>query len=223
MQDTSSEPESVRKLYGCDQENTKSFAEQCLMARRFSEAGVRFVQVTHRYWDSHGNLRKEHARLAGEMEKPVAGLITYLKQWGLLYVTLVLWGGEFGRTPVAQGGDGRDHNPHANTMPRRGRGQTGYPVWSHGRIRILRGRTGFISTTCTPPSSTSWIDHGAHLSLRGPGLPSDGCPWTRGAGRPRVSFREGRFQKRTVPSMVRMTAKKRLRARPVRIMVRWRI
>ncbi len=116
VQDISGEPESVRELYGCNQENTKSFAEQCLMARRFSEAGVRFVQVTHRYWDSHGNLRKEHARLAGEMDKPVAGLITDLKQRGLLDETLVLWGGEFGRTPVAQGRDGRDHNPHANTM-----------------------------------------------------------------------------------------------------------
>ena len=86
------------------------------MARRFSEAGVRFVQVTHRYWDSHGDLRKEHGRLAAEMDGPVAGLISDLKQRGLLDETLVLWGGEFGRTPVAQGRDGRDHNPHANTM-----------------------------------------------------------------------------------------------------------
>ena len=116
VQDVSEEHEAVKKLYGMDQDNTRKFGEQCLMARRFSEAGVRFVQVTHRYWDSHGNLRKEHARLAGEMDKPVAGLITDLKQRGLLDETLVLWGGEFGRTPVAQGRDGRDHNPHANTM-----------------------------------------------------------------------------------------------------------
>lgn len=116
IQDVSGEPEPIKKLYGLDQDNTKKFGEQCLMARRFSEAGVRFVQVTHRYWDSHGNLRKEHARLAGEMDHPVAGLISDLKQRGLLDETLVLWGGEFGRTPVAQGRDGRDHNPHANTM-----------------------------------------------------------------------------------------------------------
>ena len=116
VQDVSGEPESVKKLYGLDQDPTRTFGEQCLMARRFSEAGVRFVQVTHRYWDSHGNLRKEHAKLAGEMDQPVAGLITDLKQRGLLEDTLVLWGGEFGRTPVAQGKDGRDHNPHGFTM-----------------------------------------------------------------------------------------------------------
>ncbi len=116
VQDISNESEHIRKLYGADQEPTKSFAEQCMMARRFSEAGVRFVQVTHRYWDSHGNLRKDHTRLSAEMDKPVAGLISDLKQRGLLEDTLVLWGGEFGRTPTAQGNDGRDHHPHGFTM-----------------------------------------------------------------------------------------------------------
>ncbi len=116
VQDISGEPASIRRLYGADREPTKSFAEQCLMARRFSEAGVRFVQVTHRYWDSHSNLRKEHEKLCAEMDRPVAGLITDLKQRGLLDDTLVLWGGEFGRTPTAQGDDGRDHNPHGFTM-----------------------------------------------------------------------------------------------------------
>ena len=116
VQDTSGEPEHVKKLYGADQDPTRSFAEQCIAARRFSEAGVRFVQVSHRYWDSHGNLRKDHVRLSAEMDKPVAGLITDLKQRGLLDETLVLWGGEFGRTPTAQGKDGRDHNPHGFTM-----------------------------------------------------------------------------------------------------------
>ncbi len=116
VQDVSNEPESIKKLYGLDKGNTKAFGEQCLMARRYSEAGVRFVQVTHRYWDQHSGLKKDHARLAGEMDQPVAALITDLKQRGLLDETLVLWGGEFGRTPVAQGKDGRDHNPHAMTM-----------------------------------------------------------------------------------------------------------
>ena len=116
VQDISSEPDHIKKLYGADAGPTKSFAEQCLAARRFSEAGVRFVQVTHRYWDSHGNLTKEHEKLSAEMDKPVAGLITDLKQRGLLDETLVLWGGEFGRTPTAQGKDGRDHNPHGFTM-----------------------------------------------------------------------------------------------------------
>ena len=116
VQDISAEPEHIKKLYGADAEPTKVFGEQCLMARRFSEAGVRFVQATHRYWDSHANLRKEHEKLSAEMDKPVAGLISDLKQRGLLDETLVLWGGEFGRTPTAQGNDGRDHNPHGFTM-----------------------------------------------------------------------------------------------------------
>lgn len=116
VQDLSGEPEHIKKLYGADVDPTKSFGEQCLTARRFSEAGVRFVQVTHRYWDSHGNLKKDHERLSAEMDKPVAGLISDLKQRGLLDETLVLWGGEFGRTPTAQGSDGRDHNPHGFTM-----------------------------------------------------------------------------------------------------------
>ncbi|MCH2061212.1 MAG: DUF1501 domain-containing protein [Verrucomicrobiales bacterium] len=116
IQDLSNEPAHIKKMYGADEAPTKGFAEQCMMARRFSEAGVRFVQITHRYWDSHSNLRKEHKKLSAEMDKPVAALITDLKQRGLLEDTLVLWGSEFGRTPTAQGNDGRDHNPHGFTM-----------------------------------------------------------------------------------------------------------
>ena len=116
IQNIEDEPNHINKLYGADQKPTDEFAKQCIMARRFSEAGVRFVQVTHRYWDSHGNLKDEHTKLSKEMDKPVAGLIQDLKQRGLLDETLVLWGGEFGRTPVAQGNNGRDHNPHGFTM-----------------------------------------------------------------------------------------------------------
>ena len=116
IQNIENEPDHINKLYGADQKPTDEFAKQCIMARRFSEAGVRFVQVTHRYWDSHGNLKDEHTKLSKEMDKPVAGLIQDLKQRGLLDETLVLWGGEFGRTPVAQGNNGRDHNPHGFTM-----------------------------------------------------------------------------------------------------------
>ena len=87
------------------------------MARRFAERGVRFVQVTHSYkWDQHGNLKSGHADNALEVDQPIAGLLADLKGRGLLDDTLVLWGGEFGRTPVAQGGDGRDHNPQGFTM-----------------------------------------------------------------------------------------------------------
>jgi hypothetical protein len=110
------ESEATKKLYGLDDPKTASFARQCLLARRFSERGVRFVQVTHGYWDQHEDLTKDHARLASEVDRPIAGLLHDLKTRGLLADTLVLWGGEFGRTPTLQGKDGRDHHPHGFTM-----------------------------------------------------------------------------------------------------------
>jgi hypothetical protein len=120
-QDISGESEATRKLYGIDEPVTDNFGRQCLLARRFAERGVRFIQVTHSdgevQWDQHGNLRKGHAKNAAEVDKPIAGLLQDLKSRGLLEDTLVLWGGEFGRTPAAQGGrDGRDHNPEGFTM-----------------------------------------------------------------------------------------------------------
>ncbi len=118
-QDVSGESEATRNLYGMDNSVTANFGRQCLMARRLLERGVRFVQVTHSdgevQWDQHGALFKGHTKNA-EVDKPIAGFLTDLKARGLLQDTLVLWGGEFGRTPTAQGGDGRDHNPNGFTM-----------------------------------------------------------------------------------------------------------
>ena len=117
LQDLSNETEATRKLYGLDNPITEDFGRQCLMARRFSEKGVRFVQVSHTYkWDQHENLKRDHSQNAAEVDKPIAGLLKDLKARGLLEDTLVIWGGEFGRTPTAQGSDGRDHNPEAFTM-----------------------------------------------------------------------------------------------------------
>jgi hypothetical protein len=117
LQDISGETPETLKLYGLDDPKTKNFGRQCLLARRFVERGVRFVQVTHSYkWDQHGDLKRDHATNALEVDRPIAGLLCDLKRRGLLRDTLVLWGGEFGRTPVAQGTDGRDHNPHGYTM-----------------------------------------------------------------------------------------------------------
>lgn len=117
LQDLSSESEATKKLYGLDNPITEDFGRQCLMARRFSEKGVRFVQVSHTYkWDQHEHLKRDHEQNAAEVDKPIAGLLRDLKSRGLLKDTLVLWGGEFGRTPTAQGSDGRDHNPEAFTM-----------------------------------------------------------------------------------------------------------
>ena len=116
-----SEPSSIRELYGLDEKETQAFGTQCLLARRFCEAGVRFVQVNYAdegdnpRWDQHSNM-KAHEKHARATDKPVAGLLRDLKQRGLLEDTLVWWGGEFGRTPFAQGRDGRDHNPRGFTV-----------------------------------------------------------------------------------------------------------
>lgn len=126
VQDISGETEETRRLYGLDDDKTKNFGRQCLMARRFAEAGVRFVQVTHSYkWDQHGNLKSQLPSNALQVDKPIAALIQDLKRRGLLEDTLVVWGGEFGRTPTAQGGDGRDHNPQGYTMFMAGGGVQG--------------------------------------------------------------------------------------------------
>ncbi|MFN9458470.1 MAG: DUF1501 domain-containing protein [Acidobacteriota bacterium] len=117
LQDLGHESEATKKLYGLDNPITEDFGRQCLMARRFSEKGVRFVQVSHTYkWDQHERLKRDHAQNAAEVDVPIAGLLSDIKSRGLLEDTLVLWGGEFGRTPTAQGSDGRDHNPEAFTM-----------------------------------------------------------------------------------------------------------
>jgi len=117
LTDLRGESKATLALYGIGEKPTDDFGRQCLMARRFAEAGVRYIQVSHSFkWDQHGNLRKGHEQNAKEVDKPIAGLLTDLAQRDLLKDTLVLWGGEFGRTPVVQGKDGRDHNPQGFTM-----------------------------------------------------------------------------------------------------------
>jgi hypothetical protein len=118
--DLSQESKESHRLYGTDDKMTSAFGRQCLLARRLAERGVRFIQCTHREgesitWDDHSNLVKHHPKLARAVDKPIAGLLTDLHQRGLLDDTLVMWGGEFGRTPTAEGNDGRDHNPHGFT------------------------------------------------------------------------------------------------------------
>jgi hypothetical protein len=124
LQDISGETRATRQLYGLDDELTRDFGYQCLLARRFAERGVRFIQATHQngtgHWDQHENLSTRHPENARRVDKPIAGLLKDLKGRGLLNETLVLWGGEFGRTPTGQGSDrakaGRDHNPEGFTM-----------------------------------------------------------------------------------------------------------
>ena len=109
------ETAETQTLYGIDGGPTDTFGRQCLLARRLSEAGVRFVQVSHAYWDQHSELKEKHTELATQVDKPIAGLIEDMHRLGLFEDTLLIWGGEFGRTPTAQGDNGRDHNPHAFT------------------------------------------------------------------------------------------------------------
>ncbi|MEX1229160.1 MAG: DUF1501 domain-containing protein [Planctomycetaceae bacterium] len=129
IQDLSGESAVTQKLYGIDNAVTEDFGRQCLMARRFLERGVRFVQVTHSdsevQWDQHSNLYQGHTKNASEVDTPIAGFLSDLKSRGMLEDTLVLWGGEFGRTPTAQGTDGRDHNPYGFTMWMAGGGVKG--------------------------------------------------------------------------------------------------
>ena len=117
LQDICGESEATQKLYGLDKPVTEDFGRQCLMARRLSEKGVRFVQVSHTYkWDQHSDLLRDHAQNAQRGgSSPSPACLPDLKARGLLKDTLVVWGGEFGRTPTAQGSDGRDHNPEAFT------------------------------------------------------------------------------------------------------------
>lgn len=123
--DFKQESAETRKLYGLDNKETKAFGQQLLAARRFSERGVRFIQVMHGEgaagsWDNHSGLKKGHTKLSKEVDLPTAGLLKDLKQRGLLDDTIVVFATEFGRTPGSQGSDGRDH--HA----------TGFSVWMAG-------------------------------------------------------------------------------------------
>ncbi|MCY4534928.1 MAG: DUF1501 domain-containing protein [Bryobacterales bacterium] len=116
VQDISSESAATKAMYGLDDQVTEDFGRQCLMARRFSESGVRFVQCNSNGWDHHFDLKNSLTEMCAQVDKPIAGLVKDLKARGLLDETLVIWGGEFGRTPTAENADGRDHNPHGFTM-----------------------------------------------------------------------------------------------------------
>ncbi len=107
--DMSKEPKEVLERYGA-QPGDGSFASNCLLARRLAERGVRFIQLYHRDWDHHGNVKANVALKAPEVDRPTAALIQDLKERGMLDETLIVWGGEFGRTPMSQGGNGRDHH-----------------------------------------------------------------------------------------------------------------
>jgi hypothetical protein len=134
--DLSMETAQTQSMYGIDHEfgPMKIFARECLMARRLVERGVRFIQLTcpsvgHDRWDQHANLKAGHEQNAKAVDQPIAALLEDLKQRGLLDTTLIIWAGEFGRTPFAQGADGRDHNPFGFSIWMAGGGVKGGTVY----------------------------------------------------------------------------------------------
>jgi hypothetical protein len=126
--DVRRESDATRNLYGLDDKVTSEFGLRCLLARRMVERGVRFVQLycgDTNGWDGHSDVEGNHGKLCAASDKPVAGLLRDLKSRGLLDQTLVIWGGEFGRTPMTEGANGRDHNPHGFSMWMAGGGVKG--------------------------------------------------------------------------------------------------
>ncbi|NND97069.1 MAG: DUF1501 domain-containing protein [Pirellulaceae bacterium] len=146
LMDTSKESATTLAMYGADGGPTESFGKQCLLARRFVEAGVRFVEVTHGNWDQHVRLESDHRARAEACDQPIAGLLQDLKQRDLLKDTLVIWGGEFGRTPAAQGADGRNHN------------NKGYTTWMAGG-----GVKGGLSYGATDEHGYESVEDNCHI------------------------------------------------------------
>ncbi len=126
--DMSKEPKNILEMYGATP-GDGSFASNCLLARRLAERGVRFIQLYHRDWDHHGEIKNGVALKAAEVDRPTAALIKDLKQRGMLDETLVVWGGEFGRTPMSQGGSGRDHHIKGFSILMAGGGVKGGTVY----------------------------------------------------------------------------------------------
>lgn len=125
VMDLSNESDATKRMYGIGSERSDGFGKQCLLARRLAEAGVRFIEVTQGNWDHHTNLDTALPQRCSEIDKPIAGLLQDLKSRGMLEDTLVVWSGEFGRTPAAQNGNGRDHNNRGYTSWMAGGGVKG--------------------------------------------------------------------------------------------------
>jgi len=183
--DLSKESPQMQELYGLDQDRTRSFGRKCLLARRLAERGVRFIQIysggnhDDNNWDAHGDLVKNHSWHAGNTDKPIAGLLTDLKQRGMLDETIVIWGGEFGRQPIAEyaEGTGRDHNSYGFTMWMAGGGIKGgitvgetdelgnYAVGDRYHVRHLHAT--ILDRMGLDPNSLSYFYNGLDQKLVG--------------------------------------------------------
>ena len=186
----SQETATTEEMYGLDQKETATFGRNCLLARRLVERGVRFVQLysgTGSKWDSHSGIEKNHASLCRSMDKPVAGLLRDLKQRGLLDETLVIWGGEFGRTPMSEKGDGRDHNP------------TGFSIWMAGggvKGGQTIGATDELGLYAVEDKMHVHDIHASILSLMG--LDNMRLTYNHKGRIERPTINEGHFQKRLI-------------------------
>jgi uncharacterized protein (DUF1501 family) len=172
--DLSQETQATRRMYGIDNPTTTEYGTRCLIARRLIERGVRFVQLflSGQPWDTHSNnaavLRKNCARI----DQPTAALVNDLKQRGLLDRTIVMWGGEFGRLPISQGKDGRDHNRHANSLWLAGGGfKRGY---AHGHTDDFGYKA--VSDIVTVHDLHATLLHALGLAHRSLTWPHDGRP-----------------------------------------------
>jgi hypothetical protein len=147
IMDIKDESPSTLELYGINGRNTDDFGRQCLLARRFAEAGVRYIECTHGNWDQHNGLKARLTANCGATDQPMAGLLADLEQRGMLDETLVVWGGEFGRTPHCRNTDGRDHNA------------TGFSFWMAGG-----GIKGGIRYGATDPHGIAAVEGKMHFN-----------------------------------------------------------
>ena len=155
--DTRNEPQHILDLYG-GKPGDGSFASNCLLARRLAERGVRFIQLYHKDWDHHGGVKEGITLKAQEVDRACMALITDLKQRGMLEDTLIVWAGEFGRTPMSQGGDGRDHH------------NAGFSVWLCGggiKPGLIFGATGELGYTAVEDPVDVHDLHATMLRLLG--------------------------------------------------------
>ena len=147
VMDLSTEDKATLEAYGISQRGTDEFGRQCLLARKFVEAGVRFIEIGRGGWDQHNNLKSKLKANAFAIDKPIAALLTDLKQRGLLQDTLIVWGGEFGRTPASPQKDGRNHN------------NQGFSIWMAGG-----GTRGGHVHGATDDHGTEAVDKKMHIN-----------------------------------------------------------
>ena len=201
-------------MYGIGKEHTDDYGRRCLLARRLVEKGVRFVCVVsgggpgNLQWDAHDDIEENHLRMAAQTDQPVAALLKDLKRRGLLDSTLVLWGGEFGRSPESQGSKGRDHHNLGFSMWMAGGGiKGGQVVRRHGRHRPARHRESVPLPRCPHHGSASARPEPGRAQLHAPGAAraaDRGARTGHQAGR-LIPFRPARARRLLFPALYDIT------------------